>query len=408
MSRAGILIVLAAALVACGSGGTTDPALEPAPGTAVRGDATPSPSSQAETAAASRGVKLVKVGAFDSPVFVTAPPGDERRVFVVEQGGRIRIIRGGTTLPAPFLDIRSRVQAGGEEGLLSMAFAPDYASSGRFYVYFTERGGNRNTVVEYRRRSEDAADPGSERTILSMENLEPNHNGGLLLFGPDDLLYIGTGDGGGGGDQHGRLGNAQNLNSLLGKLLRIDPRPSGSRPYSIPRSNPFVGRPGARGEVYSYGLRNPWRFSFDRRTDALSIGDVGQNAIEEIDFVARGKGRGANFGWRPFEGRSRYTDGERADRHVPPVIERRHDGGYCSITGGVVVRDPALPGLLGRYIFGDVCKPRILSARLRPGRARELRATSLSVDTLVSFGEDARGRVYAVSLGGPVFRLAAK
>ena len=210
-----------------------------------------------------------------------------------------------------------------------------------------------------------------------MADSESNHNGGLLLFGPDGLLYIGTGDGGGGGDLHGPRGNAQNLGSLLGKILRIDPRRSGGRPYSVPRDNPFVGRAGARGEIYAYGLRNPWRFSFDRRTRDLTIGDVGQNAWEEIDFVPRGRGagRGANFGWRLFEGRARYTPGESAPGHVDPVIVRSHDDGNCSITGGVVVRDPAVAGLDGRYVFGDFCRGRIESARLGPRGAFAVRET---------------------------------
>jgi glucose/arabinose dehydrogenase len=239
-----------------------------------------------------------------------------------------------------------------------------------------------------------------------MQDDEGNHNGGLLLFGPDDLLYVGTGDGGGAGDQHGPRGNAQNLGSLLGKILRIDPRPDGGRPYRVPTSNPFAGRSGARPEVYSYGLRNPWRFSFDRRTGDLSIGDVGQGAVEEISFVRSGKGR--NFGWRPFEGRRRYTSGESAPGHVRPVIQRFHSRGNCSITGGVVVRDPGLPALRGRYVFGDYCRGRIESARLSPGRARQQRATRLRVDQLSSFGEDARGRVYVTSLSGPVYRLAPR
>ena len=241
-----------------------------------------------------------------------------------------------------------------------------------------------------------------------MADSESNHNGGLLLFGPDDLLYVGTGDGGGGGDRHGRRGNAQNLGSLLGKLLRIDPRAAAGRPYRVPDDNPFTGRSGARGEIYSYGLRNPWRFSFDRATGDLTIGDVGQNEFEEIDFVRRGEGRGANFGWRPFEGRARYTEGESAPGHVRPVIVRNHSDGNCSITGGVVVRDPRLTGLRGRYVFGDYCKGRIESARLSPGRARGMRRTSLEVPGLSSFGEDAQGRVYAVSLGGPVYRIVPR
>jgi glucose/arabinose dehydrogenase len=350
--------------------------------------------------------RLQRIGDFSSPVYVTSPPGDRSRQFVVEQGGRIMVVRGGRKLGTPFLDIRGQVRAGGEQGLLSMAFAPDYRDSGRFYVYFTDRGGDQR-VVEFRRRSADRADPGSARLVLRMDDFEVNHNGGLLLFGPDDLLYIGTGDGGGGGDQHGARGNAQDLGSLLGKILRIDPRPAGGRPYRVPDDNPFTGRAGARGEIYSYGLRDPWRFSFDRATGDLIIGDVGQNAWEEIDFLARGRGRGANFGWRPLEGRARYAAGESAPGHVPPVIVQSHTAGNCSITGGVVVRDRRL-ALRGRYIFGDFCKGQVISARLSPGRAREVRRTSLRVDSLSSFGEDAQGRVYVTSLDGPVYRIVPR
>ena len=252
---------------------------------------------------------------------MTAPPGDERRVFVVEQGGTIRVVRGGRKLEQPFLDVSDRITAGGERGLLSMAFAPDYAESGLFYVYYTDPAGDAR-VVEYRRRNADVADPGSARQVIRFPDFEPNHNGGLALFGPDDLLYIGTGDGGGGGDPHGPRGHGQSLGTLLGKILRIDPRRSGSRPYSVPRSNPFVGRSGARPEIYSYGLRNPWRFSFDRQTGDLTIGDVGQNAYEEVNFVRRGRGSGANFGWRVFEGRERYTSGESARGAIMPVDHR--------------------------------------------------------------------------------------
>src|SRR3954470_12651463 len=245
-------------------------------------------------------VRLQRIGSFDSPVYVTSPPGDVRRLFVVEQGGRIRVVRDGRTLSRPFLDIASKVRAGGERGLLSMAFAPDYASSGRFYVDYTDTDGD-TRVVEYRRRNADRADPRSARPILFQPQPEPNHNGGQLAFGPDRLLYIGLGDGGGANDQHGERGNAQDLSTWLGKILRIDPLHGD--PYEVPKSNPFVGRSGAKPEIYSYGLRNPWRFSFDRSTGDLSIEDVGQDEVEEIDFVRKGRGRGANFGWRPFEGK---------------------------------------------------------------------------------------------------------
>jgi len=399
--------VAAGALVlGCGGSGegsdasarsTAAPAASPTP--------TPMAAPEPARAAAGRGVRLQRIGSFDNPVYVTAPPQDRSVQFVVEQGGRIMVVRGGRKLARPFLDITPQVLSGGEQGLLSMAFAPDYRRSGRFYVQFTDRNGD-TRIVEYRRAGANRAREASARQVLFQPDSESNHNGGLLLFGPDGRLYIGLGDGGGGGDRHGPRGNAQNLGTLLGKILRIDPRRAGGRPYSVPASNPFAGRRGARGEIYSYGLRNPWRFSFDRRTGDLSIGDVGQNAVEEISFVRSGHGK--NFGWRPFEGRRRYTPGESAPGHVRPVIERFHSDGNCSITGGVVVRDPGLPALLGRYVFGDVCRGRIESARLSPGRARSQRTTRLRVPMLVSFGEDARGRVYAVSLNGPVYRLVPR
>jgi glucose/arabinose dehydrogenase len=378
------------------------------------GASAPSAGPTARTAPAKRaratatGVRLVSVGSFDAPVYVTAPPGDRRRLFVVEQGGTIRVIRGGKRLAKPFLDLSSITLAGGEQGLLSMAFAPDYARTRRFYVNYTDKAGLQS-VVEYKRSasSADRAVASSRRIVLRYDGLEPNHNGGLLLFGPDGLLYMGTGDGGGGNDQHGSRGNAQDLGSLLGKILRIDPRRSGARPYSVPSSNPFVGRAGARPEIYSYGLRNPWRFSFDRSTADLVIGDVGQDAIEEIDFSPRGQTKGVNYGWRPFEGTQRLFD-EPAPGAVAPVIELGHPPN-CSVTGGYVVRDRGVPALLGRYVYADLCKGELRSAKLGPGSATGDAAVPgvAKINSPSSFGEDARGRVYAVSLSGPVFRLAA-
>jgi glucose/arabinose dehydrogenase len=297
---------------------------------------------------------------------------------------------------------------GSEQGLLSMAFAPDYAKTRRFYVNYTARDGMQ-VVAEYRRsRASRERALGRGRTVLRYDGVESNHNGGLVTFGPDGLLYIGTGDGGGADDQHGERGNGQNLNSLLGKLLRIDPRPSGGQPYSVPSSNPFVGRAGARPEIYSYGLRNPWRFSFDRSTGDLTIGDVGQDAIEEIDFASKGAASGVNYGWRPFEGRRRNF-GEPAPGAVDPVIELSHNDGNCSVTGGHVVRDSSLIALVGSYVYGDYCKGQLRAARLGPGSATGDRALGLpTVDSLSSFGEDARGRVYVTSLDGPVYRLAPR
>jgi glucose/arabinose dehydrogenase len=386
---AAALAVAAAGLVACGAGGE-DPPRDAAP-------------------AQRAGVRLVPIGSFSEPVYVTAPRGDRRRVFVVERGGRIRVVRGGRVLREPFLDLTAKTRGGGEQGLLSMAFAPDYASSGRFYVDYTDLEGD-TRVEEYTRdpADPDRAAPASARLVLGQAQPEPNHNGGLLLFGPDDLLYVGLGDGGGGGDRHGPRGNAQNLGTWLGKILRIDPRAAGGRPYTVPASNPFTRRAGARPEIYALGLRNPWRFSFDRATGDLSVADVGQEEVEEVSFRRRGRGRGANFGWRVFEGSRRYTEGERAPGAIGPVIERLHEDGNCSITGGVVVRDPGLPALRGRYVFGDFCDGRILSARLGERRATGLRSTGLEVEGLTSFGEDAGGRVYATSIAGRVYRLAPR
>jgi len=402
-TRVAVALFVLVVVASCGGDGGDGRAATPTPTPAALGESPATPA----TPAAARGVRLKRVARFDAPVYLTSPPGDRTRQFVVEQAGRVMVIRDGRKLEQPFLDIRGQVTSGGEQGLLSIAFAPDYAASGRFYVYFTDDAGDQR-IVEYRRRDADHADPGSARLVLQMADSESNHNGGLLLFGPDGLLYVGTGDGGGGGDRHGPRGNAQDLGSLLGKILRIDPRAGGGRPYRVPAGNPFARRPGARSEVYSYGLRNPWRFSFDRETGDLAIGDVGQNAFEEIDFVRRGNGRGANFGWRPYEGRSRYTPGEPAPGHVRPVIVRKHSAGNCSITGGVIVRDRRLAGLFGRYVFGDYCTGRVESARLSPRRARAVRRTSLNVPELSSFAEDDQGRVYALSLEGPVYRIVPR
>ena len=405
LTRLLIVFALAVPLAACGGG---DDAEETPPAeTAAVEEERESDSAPAEAAGDGR-LRLVPIGRFASPLAVTAPPGDRRRVFVVEQGGRIRIVKAGRVLPRAFLDVSREIVSGGEQGLLGLAFAPDYERSRRFYVNYTNRSGD-TRIVEYRASSSDpdVADPGSARVLIEQDQPEPNHNGGQLAFGPDDLLYIGLGDGGGGNDQHGERGNGQDLGTILGKILRIDPRPSGGRPYRIPRDNPFATRAGARPEIYSWGLRNPWRFSFDRETGDLTIGDVGQNEIEEIDFVRRGRGRGANFGWRPYEGNDHIFEDEEAPGHVRPVLTKEHGDGYCSITGGYVVRDPDVPALRGRYVYSDFCDGTIRSARLTPRGNSDDRSHDLpKVGSLSSFGEDARGRVYVTSLEGPVYRLA--
>ncbi len=394
-------VVAAATLVACGSDGDGAGAnANTGPAAGATTVATP--------AAANRGVKLVKVGSFDQPLYVTAPPADKRRIFVVGQAGEIDVVRAGRKLPTPFLDIRSQVTAGGEQGLLGLAFAPDYARSGLFYVYFTGKD-TKEHLVEFHRKSDDLADPASARTVFVHNDPEPNHNGGQLVFGPDGFLYVGTGDGGGGNDQHGARGNAQNLGSPLGKILRIDPRADGGKPFTAPSSNPFINRAGALPEIYAYGLRNPWRFSFDRANGDLVIGDVGQDAVEEIDFARKGTARGANFGWRPYEGRHRNFN-EPAPGAKFPVITKSHDDGWCSITGGYVVRDRAVSGLYGRYVYGDYCKGQLRSARLSGGKASGDQAIPglPTISGLDSFGQDAAGRVYVVSQGGAVYRFAAR
>ena len=359
---------------------------------------------------ATRGVHLALLGRFHSPTSLASPPGDTDRRFVVERAGRIRLLRAHRVLGRPFLDIHGQVQTGGESGLLSMAFAPDYARSRKFYVYFTDEKGFIR-VEEYLRsaRDPDRADPGSRRVLLVQPHHRFNHKGGQLQFGPDGMLYMGLGDGGGSGDPSH---NAQNRRRLLGKLLRIDPRPTGGRPYGIPRNNPFVRR-GGRGEIFAYGLRNPYRFSFDRRRGDLVIADVGQDEVEEVDFLRRRRGRraprgGQNFGWPAYEGRNHFSDG-RPRRAVFPVLQRKHSQGACTIIGGYVIRDRSLGRrYYGRYVYGDLCDPRLRTARLRPRRARGDRPIGIRVPELVSFAEDARGRVYALSLKGKVFRLAPK
>jgi glucose/arabinose dehydrogenase len=346
------------------------------------------------------GVRLEEIGSFDAPLYVTQPADDGPDVYVVEQGGTVeRVAPDGSA--STFLDVSDEIVSGGEQGLLSIAFAPDYADSGLFYVDYTNRDGD-TRVVEY--RAEDGkVDTSSARTLLAVDQPFPNHNGGLLLFGPDDMLYIGLGDGGGGGDPDR---NGLDLGTLLGKILRIDPAPDGKSPYTIPDDNPFVDEPGARPEIYSYGLRNPWRFSFDSETEDLSIGDVGQDAIEEIDLVGRGEGSGANFGWSAFEGDHRFNEDQDPEGAIPPVLTALHADGNCSITGGLIVRDRSLMSLYGRYLWGDLCVGELRSFTPVPDRpASDDVALGPLVERLASFGEGADGSVYAVSISGPVYRL---
>jgi glucose/arabinose dehydrogenase len=348
------------------------------------------------------GVSLQRIGEFDQPTYLAQAPGSND-LYVVEKPGRLRIVRDGATLERPALDLSAEVSDDGEQGLLSVAFDPDFASSRLLYVYFTGSDQDQH-VVEFRAGDDGIVEEGSRREVLRMDDFASNHNGGLLLFGPDGHLYIGTGDGGIANDPER---NGQDLGSLLGKILRIDPQPSGGRPYGVPPDNPFVDRAGARPEVYSYGLRNPWRFSFDRENQALTIADVGQDSLEEVDYTPADRARGANFGWSAFEGTERFNEDQEAPGAVPPIFTYGREGG-CSITGGYVVRDPSLPSLVGRYVYGDYCAGELRSFVPTVGAARGDRPLELNVSGLSSFGEDAAGHVYATSLNGPVFRLVGE
>jgi glucose/arabinose dehydrogenase len=362
------------------------------------------PAAGDDAAARAAGVKLKRVGSFRTPVYVAGAPGFPRLVFVVEQPGRVRVIRRGRVLRRPFLDIRGLVRSNYEEGLFSIAFHPGYKRNRLFYVFFVDNGGDIR-VEELKRARPLRAARGSRRTVMRIRH-QPysTHMGGQLQFG-GRLLYVSVGDGGGVGDPGD---DAKDRRSLLGKILRIDPRnPRGRARFRVPRSNPFVGRRG-RDTIWSYGLRNPWRFSFDRtsaRRPRLVIADVGQERWEEIDYETLRSARGAFFGWDEYEGFRPYEcDGRCAHRREPPVLVYGRSRG-CSIIGGYVVRDRRLRGLYGRYLFTDLCQGAIRSVALRLGGGRRARRTGLRVGMPVSFGEDRRGRVYVVSLNGAVYRI---
>ena len=362
------------------------------------------------TAAAVPSVSLVPVASgLSSPLLVTNAGDGSGRLFVVEKAGVIKIIKAGSTLPTPFLDIRDLVGASGERGLLGLAFHPSYETNRKFYIFYTRVDTGRLVIAEYRASlgAPDVADESTARTILTIAHPVSNHNGGQLAFGRDGYLYIATGDGGGSGDPDN---NAQDKGSLLGKILRIDiDHSDGTRHYRRPASNPFVGKPG-RNEIWSYGLRNPWRFTFDRATGDLWIGDVGQSKWEEIDRARRsnGAGKGTNFGWRVMEGNHCYrpSSGCNKSGKAKPLAEYSHTSG-CSVTGGYVYRGSVSPSLRGLYVFGDYCSGRIWMlpfGAAKPAAETLLLDTSLSIS---SFGEDEAGEVYVVDLGGTIYRLAA-
>ena len=357
-------------------------------------------------------LELEPVGEAKEPVFLSQPPGEQDDLYVVERAGTIRVLDAdGELARDPFLDIRSRVHTDGEGGLLSLAFAPDYAESGHLYVAYAGRD-KRLHLEEFTRASgaEPAADPASRRSLLEIEHPNDIHWGGLATFGPDGYLYLATGD---GGPLDPISDVAQDLDSLLGKLLRIDPRSGEGTPYLIPRDNPYVGRPG-RDEVYAYGFRNPWRYSFDRKTDAFSFGDVGSSVQEELNYVESDKLAGANFGWPAFEGTASQLEDVEAPGAIPPAYSYERTGEKlgeldptCAVTGGYVVRDSELPELEGRYVYADFCQALLRS--FEPGaEATDERSLGVVFERIASFAEDNAGHIYALSLNGEIVRLSLR
>ena len=357
---------------------------------------------------------------FSSPYYVTGAPDDPSRVFVVEGAGTIRLVKNGVTQPTPFLTIPEVYSGCGDCGLFSMALAPDYAASGLFYVFYTRDSGLGNgsyylRLEEFRRSAADpdTADLGSRRVVLEIPHLDSSsgHKGGQLQFGPDGLLYISVGDGGPQGDPNG---NAQSTETLHGKLLRINPTGTMPGQYSIPADNPFAGATPGADEIYSYGLRNPWRFSFDRLTGDLTIGDVGYMSWEEIDFMPKGTGRGANFGWNCFEGTHPLLPTPTGCTPPPvnrtsPVLEYPNpDPGSASVTGGYVIRDGALPSLLGRYVYADTQDAfagELRTTQLFAGGSSGDSGLGVNATNVVSFGEDACAHIYVAAIAGAVYRL---
>jgi glucose/arabinose dehydrogenase len=332
-------------------------------------------------------MRVIATG-FESPVYVGAPRSESNRLYVVEKPGVIRVLVNGKLRSEPFLDIRSRVgDDDSEQGLLSVAFHPNYATNHRFFVDYTDNRGD-TRVVEFRSNGTVGL-PSTARQILFVNQPYSNHNGGQLQFGPDGNLYVGMGDGGSGGDPQN---HAQNLSSRLGKLLRLN-----------------VNKAGARWQIAGYGLRNPWRFSWDRATRDLYIGDVGQGDWEEVDLRTPAQQRGLNnYGWRVWEGRARYTVGQKVNPRgtlVFPIAVYSHDAG-CSITGGYVYRGRAVPSARGRYFYGDYCNGTIWSLRAVKSKLRGQRREAFRVPNLSSFGEDAAGELYAVGLGGALYKLS--
>jgi glucose/arabinose dehydrogenase len=401
-----------------GAPGRPSATAEPATRAPTAAPASPAPTDGPGTAATSAPARSIAdrvtldlaevAGGFASPLFATGDGTGSGRLYVVQQGGVVRVIEpDGTVRPDSFLDASSRISAGGERGLLGLAFHPRYAENGRFFVDYTDRDGA-TVIAEMRRASGSAvqADAASERVLLRIDQPYPNHNGGLIDFGPDGFLYVGMGDGGAGGDPENR---AQDPSTLLGKILRVDV--DGRDPgleYAVPADNPYVGRAGARPEIWASGLRNPWRFSFDPKTGDLWVGDVGQSAWEEIDRLtaASGGGRGADLGWRLMEGRACYDPptGCPTDGLTMPLAVYGHDLG-CAVTGGYVYRGAAQPALDGVYLFSDSCSGRIWAVEAAGPGAQEPVLLAETGRPIVSFGRGDDGGLYVVDIGGAVLRV---
>ncbi len=351
-------------------------------------------------------VSLTRIGAFERPVLVTAPPGDTERVFVVEQAGLVRIVRDGVTLARPFLDLRDKVQLTSEPGLLSIAFAPDYATSGLFYAFYNARAGNGDIHISQFRRhptDPDLADLYTERILLTVVKPWENHNGGMLQFGPGGNLYASIGDGDSGVlNPPGFF--AQRRDNLLGTIIRIDPR---GDPYSIPRDNPYLDVAGVRAEIWAYGLRNPWRFWIDHTTSRLYVGDAGNSQREEIDLLPLDR-PGANLGWPCFEGTVPFDADADCPGAVAPLLEYAPGGDRCAVVGGVVVRDERIAVLAGRYLYGDHCSGKVTVVAVDGERVASSDDLGVVVPQLTSFGVDGLRRAYVMSLGGDVFRLDPK
>ncbi|ATL33008.1 PQQ-dependent sugar dehydrogenase [Streptomyces formicae] len=337
-------------------------------------------------------VALTKVATAKNPTAGAAGPGGT--VWLAERAGTVRVLdRRG--LSEPVLDISAETTTDGERGLLGIAFDKKFA---HFYISFTNLEGT-STVDEFAVRHGKIR-PETRRTVITQTQPYPNHNGGDIKFGPDGYLYIALGDGGSGGDPHG---NGQNLDTLLGKLLRIDPH--GGKPYAIPRDNPFVDDPKARDEIWAYGLRNPWRFSFDAGTGDLLIGDVGQSAWEEIDWAPASSDGGENYGWSQMEGNHPFREGTEPANHVPPVHEYDRTGLGCSVTGGFVYRGKAIPALRGQYVYSDYCDGTIRSLRIENGKVTGTHDLGVNGGEVISFVQGGNRELYALDIGGSVYRI---